>query len=103
MLRDIARANWWLGGVAAVRFGLGQLLQPSDRGSTLTLFDVGTGAGDLPLDARRWAGRRGVSIVPLGLERIPAAARVARGAGRSGDLSVAAAPCRSATTASTSS
>jgi hypothetical protein len=81
MLRDIARANWWLGGAAAVRFGLGQLLQPSDRGTTLTLFDVGTGAGDLPLDARRWAGRRGVSIVPLGLERIDAAARLARSAG----------------------
>jgi len=81
MLRDIARANWWLGGVAAVRFGLGQLLQPSDRGTTLTLFDVGTGAGDLPLDARRWAGRRGVSIVPVGLERITAAARLAQNAG----------------------
>jgi hypothetical protein len=81
MLRDIARANWWLGGAAAVRFGLGQLLQPSDRGTTLTLFDVGTGAGDLPLDARRWAGRRGVSIVPLGLERIDAAARLARSVG----------------------
>jgi SAM-dependent methyltransferase len=81
MLRDIATANWWLGGVAAVRFGLGQLLQPSDRGRTLTLFDVGTGAGDLPLDARRWARRRGVSIVPLGLERIAAAAQLARSAG----------------------
>jgi SAM-dependent methyltransferase len=81
MLRDIARANWWLGGVAAVRFGLRQLLQPSDRGTTLTMFDVGTGAGDLPLDACRWAGRRGVSIVPIGLERITAAAQMARKAG----------------------
>jgi Methyltransferase domain len=81
MLRDIARSNRWLGGVAAMRFGLAQLLQPSDRGETLTLFDVGTGAADLPLDARRWARRRGVSLVPLGLERIPAAARVARDTG----------------------
>ena len=81
MLRDIARANWWLGGVAAVRFGLAQLIGPSDRGRTLTLFDIGTGAGDLPLDARRWAARRGVTLVPLGLERIPVAATVARAAG----------------------
>jgi SAM-dependent methyltransferase len=81
MLRDIARANWWLGGVLAVRFGLGRLVDRSDRGATLTLFDVGTGAGDLPLDARRWARRRGVSIVPLGLERIAAAAELARNAG----------------------
>ena len=70
---------------AAVRFGLAQLLQPSDRGRTLTLFDIGTGAGDLPLDARRWARRRGVSIVPLGLERIPAAARTGAQRGRPGD------------------
>jgi hypothetical protein len=81
MLRDITRSNRWLGGAAAMRFGLAQLLQPSDRGETLTLFDVGTGAADLPLDARRWARRRGVSLVPLALERIPAAARVAREAG----------------------
>lgn len=81
MLRDIARSNRWLGGAAAVRFGLAQLLQASDRGRTLTLFDVGTGAGDLPLDGERWARRRGVRLVPLGLERIPVAARLARQAG----------------------
>lgn len=81
LLRDIARSNWWLGGVAAMRFGLAQLLQPSDRGQTLTLFDIGTGAGDLPVDAERWARRRGVSLVPLGLERITAAAHMARNAG----------------------
>jgi hypothetical protein len=81
MLRDITRSNWWLGGIAAVRFGLAQLLRPSDRGSTLTLFDVGTGAGDLPLDAQRWARRRGVTLVPLGLERIVTAAHMAQSAG----------------------
>lgn len=81
MLRDIARANWWLGGVAAVRYGLAQVLDVSDRGRTLTLFDIGTGAGDLPRDAERWAKRRGVTLSPLGLERIPAAAAIARDAG----------------------
>jgi SAM-dependent methyltransferase len=78
MLRDIARSNRWLGGAAAARYGLSQLLGPADRGRTLTLFDIGTGAGDLPRDAVRWAARRGVTLVPLGLERIPAAAALAQ-------------------------
>ena len=78
MLVDIARCNRWLGGTAAMRFGLAQLLTPDDRGRSLTLFDVGTGAADLPIAALRWAASRGVSIVPLALERIPAAAIVAQ-------------------------
>ena len=78
MLLDIARSNRLLGGAGAVRFGLAQLLDPADRGRTLTLFDIGTGAGDLPLDAARWAARRGVTLMPLGLERIRTAARLAQ-------------------------
>lgn len=82
MLRDIARANRWFGGVATVRAGLEMLLSEFDRGKTLSLFDVGTGAGDLPLDAARWAiMKRGIRLRPLGLERIPAAAQLARDAG----------------------
>ncbi len=81
MLADIAVCNRWLGGTHAMRSALAQLLDSSDRGRTLTLFDIGTGAADLPLDARRWAARRGVSIVPFALERIPAAAQLARDAG----------------------
>ena len=81
MMRDLACANRWMGGRAAVRFGLAQLLNPADRGRRLTLFDVGTGAGDLPLDAARWAARRGVTLVPLALERIVPAARIAHRAG----------------------
>jgi SAM-dependent methyltransferase len=81
MLADIAVCNRWLGGAHAMRSALAQLLDRSDRGRTLTLFDIGTGAADLPRDARRWAARRGVSIVPFALERIPAAAQLARDAG----------------------
>lgn len=81
MLADIATCNARLGGTAAMRFGLAHILQPSDRGRALTLFDVGTGAADLPLDAQRWAAARGVSLVPLALERIPAAAAIAHRAG----------------------
>lgn len=78
MLADIAQSNAWLGGTAAARFGIAQLLDPSDRGRTLTLFDIGTGCGDLPRDAERWAARRGVTLQPLGLERITTAAHLAR-------------------------
>ena len=81
MLGDISRANRWFGGRQAMRHALARLLEPADRGRQLSLFDVGTGAGDLPLDAVRWAARRGVTLRPLGLERIPAAARLARSAG----------------------
>lgn len=81
MLADIAACNRWLGGTAAVRFGLSQLLQPTDRGQVLTLFDIGTGAADLPLDAQRWAAQRGVTLLPLALERIPTAAAIAHASG----------------------
>lgn len=81
MLHDISRANRWFGGRHAMRHALTRLLDATDRGKHLSLFDIGTGAGDLPLDAVRWAARRGVTLHPIGLERIPAAARVARNAG----------------------
>lgn len=81
MLRDIARTNRWFGGTATVHAGLARLIDPADRGRTFSLFDVGTGAGDLPLDATHWLAGRGIALRPLGLERIPAAARLARSAG----------------------
>ncbi len=80
-LIHIERSNRWFGGRAALRWGVGRALAAVPPGTRLTLLDVGTGAGDLPLDLARWARRRGVEIHPVGLERIPAAARAARGAG----------------------
>jgi ubiquinone/menaquinone biosynthesis C-methylase UbiE len=77
-LRHIARSNRWLGGRAALRFGLSRVLRAADRGATITLLDVGTGAGDLPLDAERWGKRRGIRIIPLGLDRSITAAALAR-------------------------
>lgn len=81
MLTDIVRANRWLGGAAAVRYGITRLLHPADRGATLTLFDIGTGAGDLPAHAERAAARLGVTLRSAGLERTPVAARLAIHAG----------------------
>ncbi len=77
-LRNIARANRWLGGAAAVRFGLRRATAEKPSGSTLTLLDVGTGLGDLPMMAARWAARRGIRMRPVGLEQHPAAAAAAR-------------------------
>jgi hypothetical protein len=81
MLTDIARGNRWLGGGRAARHGLAQLLEPTDRGTTLTLLDIGTGAGDLPHALTRWCARRDVTLRGIGVERLPAAAALAHDGG----------------------
>ena len=80
-LRNIARANRWFGGAAAVRHGMARALAGVPAGSVLTLADLGTGLGDLPHAAVRWAARRGIRLVPVGLERSRVAARLARAQG----------------------
>jgi len=79
--RNLARSNRLFGGVAAVRFGLAQLLPPGAAGSALTLLDVGTGAGDLPRRAVNWARQRGIRLTCIGLERSRVAAALARQGG----------------------
>lgn len=61
-------------------YGLDRLLAlgaPAD----LTLLDIGTGAGDIPAAARAWGRERGVTIRPIGLERLRPAAALARTTG----------------------
>jgi SAM-dependent methyltransferase len=77
-LRNIARANRWFGGAAAVRFGLERTLGAVSPGQTISLLDLGTGLGDLPLMAMRWGARRGIRLVPMGLELNRVAARMAQ-------------------------
>lgn len=77
-LGNIARANRWFGGVDAVRLGLARALEGVQPGASLTLLDVGTGAGDLPRAAVAWAHSRGIGLRPFGIERHPAAAQLAR-------------------------
>jgi 2-polyprenyl-3-methyl-5-hydroxy-6-metoxy-1,4-benzoquinol methylase len=91
-LRNIARANRWFGGAAALRFGLQRTLAGVPRRSTLSLLDMGTGLGDLPEVAVRWGRRRGIRIVPLGLELSRVAARLARTAGLPTAVACAGAP-----------
>ena len=80
-VRNIARANRWLGGRRALYSGLRRALESVAPGTQLTLLDIGTGAGDLPAVVVAWGRRRGLRIVPLGLERVPAAARFAAASG----------------------
>jgi SAM-dependent methyltransferase len=91
-LRNIARSNRWFGGAAAVRHGLARALEGVPAGATLTLADLGTGLGDLPRAAARWAARRGVRLVPVGLERSRVAARLARDGGVPCAVACAGAP-----------
>ena len=91
-LRNIGRANRWFGGAAAVRFGLARTLAGVPRGTTLTLLDLGTGLGDLPLVASRWAEARGIRIVPVGLELNRVAAALASGGGVPTALACAGTP-----------
>ena len=77
-LRHIARSNRWLGGRAAMRFGLSKALGSAREGASFSLLDVGTGGGDLPLDAERWGRKREIQIRPLGLDRSFTAAALAR-------------------------
>jgi SAM-dependent methyltransferase len=64
-----------------MRRGLDRALGDLPRGSTLTLADFGTGMGDLPRAAMRWAARRGMRLRALGLERSRVAARLAAAEG----------------------
>ena len=80
-LGNIARANRWFGGAGAMRYGLARVLTPAPPTRPLSLLDLGTGAGDLPRHAVRWAARRGWHLVPVGLELSRVAAGLARASG----------------------
>ena len=91
-LGNVARANRWFGGGAAVLHGLEQVLRGVPRGLPLTLLDLGTGAGDLPLRAVRWARRLGYTLRPMGLELNRTAAAMARREGVPCAVACAGAP-----------
>lgn len=76
-LRNIGRANRWFGGASAVRFGLARALISTPPGARLTMVDVGTGLGDLPRMAQDWGAARGITLLPIGIDRHTAAARLA--------------------------
>lgn len=91
-LRNLARANRWFGGAAAVRSGLRRTLRDVLPGTTLSLLDLGTGFGDLPRAAVRWGAGRGIRVIPVGIELNRIAAALASRAGIPTALACAGAP-----------
>ena len=93
-LRDVALANKWFGGTAAVLASLEPALRAAHQGDdgigsdpVLTLLDVGTGAGDIPERARALAAQHGIRLDTIGIDRTLPVARSA--AGRAGTVCVA--------------
>src|SRR5258706_3877846 len=76
-LADIARTNRLFGGTHAVIATLERHFRAAPH-RPWTLLDIGTGQGDIPLAAAKAARRHGIDLRLVGVERIPAAARIAR-------------------------
>ena len=78
-LRDIALANQYFGGTRAVMSEMQSVFREMKRAgvSSLSLLDVGTGLGDIPVVISREARQRGLSVHAMGLELTPAFAKVA--------------------------
>src|SRR3990170_6471152 len=76
-LRDLERANRWLGGVGLSARGIDALA--GDRGA-LSVLDVGTGAADIPVALLARAARDGRRLQVTGIDNRPEvlAAAVAR-------------------------
>jgi 2-polyprenyl-3-methyl-5-hydroxy-6-metoxy-1,4-benzoquinol methylase len=77
-LRDVARLNGLCGGRWLTLRHVRRLLAglPADR--PVTVVDVGTGSGDIPLALVRWARRRGRRLRVLALDRDRSTLGVAR-------------------------
>jgi SAM-dependent methyltransferase len=60
--RDIKRVNQLLGGTSTVLRHLSPLLDAAPRNRSVTILDLGTGCGDIPIAISREARRRGRSV-----------------------------------------
>ncbi|MGH7645705.1 MAG: methyltransferase domain-containing protein [Gemmatimonadales bacterium] len=88
-LGDIARLNRWFGATRAVIEALEPHFRQAGKGeggkgkgvTRWTLLDVGTGAGDIPRAVAAAARRHGITLTLVGVERIRAAASLARASG----------------------
>lgn len=78
-LRDIALANRYFGGTRAVLREMQSVYRDLQRAgvSNLTLLDVGTGLGDIPVAISRDAREHSITVNPIGLELTHAFAGVA--------------------------
>ena len=67
-LTDIARANRFFGGRAAVVHGVGQILDRRRASAPLTILDVGAGAGDVLAALERMLSKRGVPSLGIAVD-----------------------------------
>lgn len=81
-LRDLVWINRWLGGVWITRLALGKLLGRDAR--SVSLLDVGTGAGDMPRALWLWATRRGMRPWVAACDISPMIVQIAAGDGTAG-------------------
>jgi SAM-dependent methyltransferase len=70
-LRDLRRANRYLGGLAIVRRYLWRALAALPVEEPVRVLDVGTGAADVPLALAAWARRAGRRVQIVGLDQQP--------------------------------
>lgn len=75
-LQDVRRCNRMLGGTAAVLSALRPYLaEARSQSRSVTVADIGTGAGDIPAAVRRLGESLGISVRTIGLEwTVPIAA-----------------------------
>ncbi len=76
-LTNLRTINRYLGAYRGVLSCLDQLVK-GERAGTVTLLDVGTGCGDIPVALVRWAKQKGISIRAVGLESNPVTVRLAK-------------------------
>jgi len=75
-LRNLRIINRYLGGYRCIRKGLEKIVR--DRQTTeISLLDVGTGSGDIPVGIVRWARAKGVSVRIVALDPDPVTVNVA--------------------------
>ncbi len=91
-LAYIRGVNRWLGGSAALIRLLDRWSRRWPRGRPVTLLDIGTGSGDIPLAARGWTERAGFDLRVTGVDLHATTLALAREhiAGREGIELVAA-------------
>jgi SAM-dependent methyltransferase len=75
-MRDVVRANTFLGGTRAVLREINSVLGELPRSATL--LDVGTGMADIPAAAQRSARRLGTALFTVGVDVSPNLTRVSR-------------------------
>ncbi len=67
--RDLERVNRIFGNHRLVNGYLAELTRDLPIGAEISLLDIGTGGGDLPAAAGRWAERAGRTVRLIGMDR----------------------------------